>query len=171
MSEFGGLWKHENNQHALVPPKTERGCPSGGGMKNGHIRYCSYGGTPKERKKEVTCFEPCYLHQLHLLVVLVLLHTLDHLLGAGGAVHVLALPRALEGVVALLQTLLAPVVVTLLSARTYTHNDNDSGSSPDISGTGSCHMSARTHTMMTAALLQTLLAPVAVTCLHAHTQR
>ena len=20
MSEFGGLWKHENNQHALVPP-------------------------------------------------------------------------------------------------------------------------------------------------------
>ena len=22
MSEFGGLWKHENNQHALVPPKT-----------------------------------------------------------------------------------------------------------------------------------------------------
>ena len=23
MSEFGGLWKHENNQHALVPLKTE----------------------------------------------------------------------------------------------------------------------------------------------------
>ena len=37
MSEFGGLWKHENNQHALVPLKTECGCPSGGGMKNGHI--------------------------------------------------------------------------------------------------------------------------------------
>ena len=33
MSEFGGSWNHENNQHALVvPPKTERG-------KNGHIRY------------------------------------------------------------------------------------------------------------------------------------
>ena len=23
MSEFGGWWKHENNQHALVAPKTE----------------------------------------------------------------------------------------------------------------------------------------------------
>ena len=45
MSEFGGLWKHEHNQHALVPPKTECGCPSGGGIKNGHIRYPSYGGT------------------------------------------------------------------------------------------------------------------------------
>ena len=45
MSEFGGLWKHENNQHALVPPKTECGCPSAGGIKNGHIRYPSYGGT------------------------------------------------------------------------------------------------------------------------------
>ena len=33
MSEFGGLWKHENNQHALVPPKTECGCPNGGGIK------------------------------------------------------------------------------------------------------------------------------------------
>ena len=49
MSEFGGLWKHENNQHALVPPKTECGCPSGGGIKHGHIRYPSYGGTQKER--------------------------------------------------------------------------------------------------------------------------
>ena len=28
MSEFCGLWKHEHNQHALVPPKTECGCPS-----------------------------------------------------------------------------------------------------------------------------------------------
>ena len=29
MSKFGGLRKHENNQHALVPPKTGCGCPSG----------------------------------------------------------------------------------------------------------------------------------------------
>ena len=34
MSEFGGLRKHENNQHALVvPPKAECDCPSGGGIK------------------------------------------------------------------------------------------------------------------------------------------
>ena len=39
MSEFGGLWKHENNQHALVPLKTECGCPSGGGINKGDIRY------------------------------------------------------------------------------------------------------------------------------------
>ena len=24
MLKFGGLWKHGNNQHALVPPRTER---------------------------------------------------------------------------------------------------------------------------------------------------
>ena len=51
MSEFGGLWKHENNQHALVLPKTECGCPSGGGIENGHVRYPSYGGTQKEKRK------------------------------------------------------------------------------------------------------------------------
>ena len=51
MSEFGGLWKHENNQHALVPPKTECGCPSGVGIKNGHTRYPFYGGTQKNKKK------------------------------------------------------------------------------------------------------------------------
>ena len=39
MSEFGGLWKDKNNQRAFVPPKTECGCPSGGGIENGHIRY------------------------------------------------------------------------------------------------------------------------------------
>ena len=50
MSEFGGLWKHENNQHTLVHPKTECGCPSGGGIKNGHIRY---GGMQKEKKKMI----------------------------------------------------------------------------------------------------------------------
>ena len=32
MSEFCGLGKHENNQHALVPPKTGCGCP--GGQRN-----------------------------------------------------------------------------------------------------------------------------------------
>ena len=36
MSEFGGLWKHKNYQHALVLPKTECGCPSVGGIKNSH---------------------------------------------------------------------------------------------------------------------------------------
>ena len=54
MSEFGGLWKHGNTQHALVPPKTECGCPSGGGIKNGHTRYPSYGGTQKKPKKTTT---------------------------------------------------------------------------------------------------------------------
>ena len=53
MSQFDGLWKHENNQHALVPLKTECGCPSGGGIKNGHIyATSSYGGTQKKRKKK-----------------------------------------------------------------------------------------------------------------------
>ena len=47
MPEFCGLWKYEHNQHALVPPKTECGCPSGGGIKSGHIRY---GGTRGEKK-------------------------------------------------------------------------------------------------------------------------
>ena len=52
MPEFGGLVKHENNQHALVPPETECGCPSGGEIKNSHIRYPSYGGTQKKKKKK-----------------------------------------------------------------------------------------------------------------------
>ena len=52
MSEFGGLWKHENDQHALVPPKTECDRPSGGGIKHGHVRYPSYGGTQKKRGME-----------------------------------------------------------------------------------------------------------------------
>ena len=56
MSEFGGLWNHENNQRALVPPKRECGCPSGGGIKNGHIRYPSYGRTQKKRKKTTAVF-------------------------------------------------------------------------------------------------------------------
>ena len=53
MPEIGGSWNHENNQHALVPPKTECGCPSGGGIKNDHIRYPSYGGTQKEKKENI----------------------------------------------------------------------------------------------------------------------
>ena len=39
-------------QHALVPAKTECGCPSDGGFNNYHIRYPSYGGTKKKRKEE-----------------------------------------------------------------------------------------------------------------------
>ena len=35
------------------PPKTECGCPSGGGIKNGHIRYPSYGGRQKERQEKI----------------------------------------------------------------------------------------------------------------------
>ena len=31
----------------------ECGCPSGGGIKKGHIRYPSYGGTQKERKERL----------------------------------------------------------------------------------------------------------------------
>ncbi len=31
----------------------ESGCPSGGGIKNGHIRYPSYGGTQKEKNRVV----------------------------------------------------------------------------------------------------------------------
>ena len=46
MSEFGGLWKHVNNQHALVPPKMECG---GGIKKRSHTRYPSYGGNERER--------------------------------------------------------------------------------------------------------------------------
>ena len=60
------------------------------------------------------------LHKLHLLLLIILLHALDHLLGAGGSVDVLALSCALVGEVTLLQTLLAPVVTRLfLSANTH----------------------------------------------------
>ena len=54
MSEFGGLWKHENNQHALVPPKTECGCPSGGGIKNSHIHYLLWRNAER-KKKNINC--------------------------------------------------------------------------------------------------------------------
>ena len=55
MSEFGGLWKHENNQYALVPLKTE----CGGGIKNGHTRYPSFGGMQKNKTtKKLTCTLP-----------------------------------------------------------------------------------------------------------------
>ena len=72
MSEFGGLWKHENNQLALVvvPPKTECGCLSGGGIKNGHIHYPSQ--SPMEERRKGIFFKPkkhaCVMcvTQLHL---------------------------------------------------------------------------------------------------------
>ena len=51
-SELGGLWKHENNQYALVAPKIGCGCPSGGGIENSRIRYPSYGGTQKKETKK-----------------------------------------------------------------------------------------------------------------------
>ena len=57
MSEVSGLWKHKNNQHALVPLKTECGCPSGEGIKNGHIRYPSqsYEWRNAEERKKGKC--------------------------------------------------------------------------------------------------------------------
>ena len=51
MSEFGGLWKHENNQHALYPRRRNVAAQVDGGIKNGHIRYPSYRGTQKKREK------------------------------------------------------------------------------------------------------------------------
>ena len=54
MSELGGLWKHENNQHALVSsPKTECGCPSAGGIKNGHIRYPLLWRNERRKKERI----------------------------------------------------------------------------------------------------------------------
>ena len=54
MLEFGGLWKHENNQHALVPPKTECNVAA---QEAGELKTVTYAtpsnvGTQKERKKE-----------------------------------------------------------------------------------------------------------------------
>ena len=34
----------------LYPPKTECGCPSGGGIKNGRVHYPSFAGTQKTKK-------------------------------------------------------------------------------------------------------------------------
>ena len=47
MSEFGGLWEHENIQHAYVPPKTACGCPSDGGIKT-----ATYAIPPMEERRE-----------------------------------------------------------------------------------------------------------------------
>ena len=53
MSEFDGLWKHENNQHAFVPPKTNVAAQvAPEEFKNGHP---SYGGTQKKREKKRSC--------------------------------------------------------------------------------------------------------------------
>ena len=68
MSEFGDLWKHENNQHALVPLKTECGCRGGGGIKNGHMRYPP---TEERRKKEKKKnLHVCVWQVGHLLILL-----------------------------------------------------------------------------------------------------
>ena len=71
MSEFGGLWKHENDQHALVPPKMKCGCPSGGGIKTGQIRYPSYGGTQtkKGKKRLVYLYVMSYVKQQHAAAI------------------------------------------------------------------------------------------------------
>ena len=47
MSEFHD---YGNTKITSVPLKMECGCPSGGGTKNGHIRYPSYGGMQKKTK-------------------------------------------------------------------------------------------------------------------------
>ena len=40
---------------STVPPtKTECGCPNGGGINNGHVRYPSYGGTQKKKGEKST---------------------------------------------------------------------------------------------------------------------
>ena len=44
-----GIWKQLCTMH---PRKTECGCPSGGGIKNGHVRYPYCGGTQKQRMKK-----------------------------------------------------------------------------------------------------------------------
>ena len=48
MLEFGGLWKHENNQHALVPPKTECGFPSGAE----ELKTVTYATPPREERRK-----------------------------------------------------------------------------------------------------------------------
>ena len=67
MSEFGGLWKHENNQHELVPPKMEYGSPSGGGIKNGYMHYPSYGGTQRERERRLIALSTAQRHKLNTI--------------------------------------------------------------------------------------------------------
>ena len=51
MSVFSGLCKHENNhEHALVPTKTECGCPRGGVIKNA----VTYAIPPVEERRKKT---------------------------------------------------------------------------------------------------------------------
>ena len=74
MSEFGGIWKHENKQQAVAPLKTECGCPSAGGIKNGHILYPSYGGTQGIKTKtknalmiqQTSCTTNCFQYSLNI---------------------------------------------------------------------------------------------------------
>ena len=48
MSEFDVLRKHEKTQHALVGLGR---AALAAAVKNGHIRYPSYGGTQEEKRK------------------------------------------------------------------------------------------------------------------------
>ena len=53
MSEFGGLWKHKSIPQALVPPKTECGCPSGRRIKKGsHKLPLLWRNTEKKNQKK-----------------------------------------------------------------------------------------------------------------------
>ena len=61
MSEFGGLWKHEHSQHALVSLKTECGCPSGGGIENRQKRRI-------EKEEEESSEEACYAQAIIALL-------------------------------------------------------------------------------------------------------
>ena len=54
------LWKHENNQHALVPPKTEHDVAAqvAEELKTvTYVRYPSYGGTQKENNAKVVLYK------------------------------------------------------------------------------------------------------------------
>ena len=50
---------HKNNQHVVVPPKMERGYPTGGGIKNGDIRYAPPLPWQKEKKRKAVAFGIC----------------------------------------------------------------------------------------------------------------
>ena len=63
MSEFSGLWKDENNQHALVPPKMECGCPA---QVAEELKKRSH---TEERRKKIKNY-----YYYYYLVVCVLLH-------------------------------------------------------------------------------------------------
>ena len=53
MSEFGGLWKHRNNQHALVPQRQNVAAQEVA-VELKMVTYAtpSYGGTQKKNQKK-----------------------------------------------------------------------------------------------------------------------